>query len=85
MQVVVPVGANDIDSHLFCRSCREKLLAYGNSGYILADLKTQGKPGFYPIVDNTYFSIRCYEVSIHDSIEASGMSVTITGMLDISE
>ncbi len=66
----------------FCRSCREQLSNYSQTGFVMADLQKPQMPEFYPLESESSITLRCYFIStIFDPME-NEFQISIQGTLE---
>ena len=79
--ISIPVDPNEYEEQYFCFSCRNLLLPYSNTGFILANLQVPSEPDVFFIQKDSQITVGCYKISI--SQEMSGeQHVTVMGLLD---
>ena len=77
----VSVSTNDkkMDQQHFCVECRNLLIDHGESGYIVADLRSPETPVVYTVTEGATFSFRCYEISITKDSEEKEYDILVLG------
>lgn len=81
--ITIPTDENEYEEKFFCKSCREKIIDYTESGYLLLDLRTPDTFSILSMNLDEVFKIRCYE--IHTEVQLSEIEITILGNLKIVE
>lgn len=62
-----------------CRECRRQLPLEYSSRFVLADLYDIEEKMLLPIVSDTAFMLRCYDIVMKENIDKNGFSVIIKG------
>ena len=83
--VTIPTESKGLIRQYFCTACLDLLADYANQGYVLADLKNPKEPIIYSIYEDSSFSFRCYDISVHKHSDAEEFVVTIIGTLEQSK
>ncbi len=81
MHISVPQIQNEYEEKYFCNTCRELLMPYSQTGFVLADLKEPSTPKLYSLSEGA-FELRCYVVNIR-TCEDNETEIDVTGTLDL--
>lgn len=79
--ITIPTDENEYEEKHFCKSCREKIIDYIESGYLLLDLRTPDAFYILPTVSDEVYNIRCYEIHIEQ--KGSGIEIVVCGQLNV--
>ena len=66
-----------------CKDCQKILQDDYSNRYVLADLYDADIKHLIPIVDGTQITLRCYDISMKETLQNGEILVTIQGSLDI--
>lgn len=64
-----------------CNDCRKQLPFGYTNRYIFADLYGMEEKILIPIIADSTFSLRCYDLSMVENVEKGGISAVIQGTL----
>lgn len=67
-----------------CKKCQYMLPPEYTGRYVLADLYDTENKTLFPIEKGGALSLRCYDISMIDTMEENAISVTVQGTLDIN-
>lgn len=79
--ITVPNKHTQLAKQYFCQSCRALISSVANNSYVLIDLMDLHSPVVFPISSSSAFSVRCYEVSVHEYTENNTYEITVSGHL----
>lgn len=80
--ITIPTKSDKLDQQFFCNECRELLTDHAKSGYVLVDLKDTDAPVPYGISVDTFYSIRCYDISVQELTDDKKYEITVNGTLN---
>ncbi|MBQ7898717.1 MAG: hypothetical protein IJ307_02585 [Bacteroidales bacterium] len=81
--ISIPIEQNEYEEKYFCKSCREKLQPFSQTGFVLADLRLPSEPEIYFIQNNCEIKLENYLIHMEWN-ESNQYEVTVIGTIDSS-
>lgn len=82
--ISIPMEQNEYEEKYFCKSCRDILQPFSQTGFVLAELHFPSEPEIYFIQRNTEIMLENYQIQM-DISDSNKYDITVIGTLDISD
>lgn len=81
--ISIPMKQNEYEEKYFCKSCRDKLQPFSQTGFVLVDLRLPSEPEIYYIQNNSKIELENYLIHMERN-ESNQYEVTVIGTIDPS-
>lgn len=81
--ISIPIEQNEYEEKYFCKSCRDKLQPFSQTGFVFADLRLPSEPEIYFIQNNCEIKMENYLIHMERN-ESNQYEVTVIGNIDPS-
>lgn len=82
--ISIPMEQNEYEEKYFCRSCRDKLHPFSQTGFVLADMRFPSEPVIYFIQGNTEILQDNYRIQMEVN-DLNECDITVIGTVNLSD
>ena len=79
--IEIHIPKDTAGSFALCKDCKKLLPSGHTSRYVFADLYSKEEKVLIPIIADSNFSLRCYDITAKENAEKGGISAVIQGTL----